>query len=102
MPLTEIAKLTSTYPAHRFSLPDKGSITIGYDADLAIIDFENRDTIKKEDLFYKNPHTPYLGMTPPCQIHSTLVRGQEVYANGEFIDDFRGQFIQPAANRHTS
>ena len=77
--LCTISKLVSTRPAERFHIPDKGSVEIGKDADLSIIDFYNLDPIKKNDLYYKNPHSPYLGMTFPMRVKQTFVRGHRVF-----------------------
>jgi allantoinase len=94
--LAKIAGLTSSNPARRFNLPDKGSLAVGLDADFCIIDFGNEKALEKSDLYYKNPHTPYLGMTIPMRVHRTFVRGIEVYNNGAFADDFKGQLIKPS------
>lgn len=93
--LTDITKLMSTRPAERFNLADKGSIEIGKDADLAIINFANKEPITRESLFYKNPHSPYLGMTFPIQVKQTLVRGSVAFDQGHFQERVRGQFIRP-------
>ena len=93
--LSDISKLLSANPAARFNLPNKGSIALGKDADLAIIDFNNDLAISKDNLHYKNPHSPYLGMTFPMQVKQTLVRGQLAYDQGRFKEEFRGRFIRP-------
>ena len=93
--LSNISKLVSTIPAKRFNLAAKGSIELGKDADLALIDFKNDQSIGSDDLYYKNPHTPYLGMTFPMQVKQTWVRGQSVYREGQFNDLFRGHFLRP-------
>ncbi|MCZ6674490.1 MAG: amidohydrolase family protein, partial [Verrucomicrobia bacterium] len=95
MPLSSVAILTSQKPAQRFNLSEKGSLSVGMDADICIADFNNKEPVSKESLFYKNPHSPYLGTTSPFRVLRTLVRGQTVYNGGQFLDDFRGRFVRP-------
>jgi allantoinase len=52
LPLPSITNLTSFNPAKRFNLANKGSISVGLDADLSIIDFENEHPIEKSDLYF--------------------------------------------------
>ncbi|QXD25811.1 allantoinase AllB [Opitutia bacterium ISCC 51] len=92
--LSDISKLLSSNPAARFNLPNKGSIALGKDADLAIIDFNDSQAIRREQLHYKNPHSPYLGMTFPMQVKQTMVRGRSVYDQGTFSEELRGQFTR--------
>lgn len=95
IPLAEIAALTSLNPANRFKLADKGSISIGKDADICIADFQNTFPITEAELFYKNPHSPYVGTTPTFRARRTLVRGKTVFNNGQFLDGFRGRLVSP-------
>lgn len=63
-PITEIVKMTSENPADLFSLPHKGSITAGKDADLIVVDadfqlmktfVEGRCAYQKGDVLTVNP-----------------------------------------------
>lgn len=79
--LETIAKITSANPAKRFGLyPNKGSISIGSDADIAIVDVNEKFTLKKEDLFYKNKLSPYIGKTFRGRGKVTISRGEVVYS----------------------
>jgi allantoinase len=80
IPLEVISKLASTNPAKRFGLyPAKGSLKNGSDADFAIIDLQKEFTLKKEGLFYRHRHSPYLGRKFRGQILATFVSGNCVY-----------------------
>jgi allantoinase len=82
VPLETIVKLTSSAPARRFNLfPKKGSLTLGSDADLTVIDLSQSFMLRKEDLFYKNQYSPYLGKKFHGVIVSTFVHGKRVYQN---------------------
>ncbi|HEO8418268.1 allantoinase [Mycobacteroides abscessus subsp. abscessus] len=81
IPLETIAKITSTNPAKRFGLyPNKGSVSVGSDADIAIVDINEKFTLKQEDLFYKNKLSPYIGKTFRGRGKVTISRGNVVYS----------------------
>ncbi|MDQ0199595.1 allantoinase [Neobacillus ginsengisoli] len=83
IPLQRIVQTVSTNPAKRFGLfPTKGSISVGSDADLAIIHLNQRFTLKKEDLFYRHPHSPYIGKVFRGKNVTTIVKGSIVFTDG--------------------
>ncbi|WP_141433599.1 allantoinase [Bacillus sp. 03113] len=80
VPLTTIAKISSSNPARRFGLfPQKGIISVGSDADLTIVDINQSFTLNKEDLYYKHPHSPYIGKKFRGKIMETYVNGELVF-----------------------
>ena len=85
LPLPHLARMTASNPARQFGLyPRKGALRPGSDADLAIVDLEGSWTVRVDDLFQKNRHTPYEGMTLHGTVERTLVRGVTVYDRGAF------------------
>ena len=83
MPPEKLAKLTAENPAKIFGLwPHKGAIAAGADADFAVLDPEAVWEVTPEILFYKNKHTPYMGMTIQGKVLKTFVRGVCVYDRG--------------------
>ncbi|WP_338130651.1 amidohydrolase family protein [Cohnella ginsengisoli] len=86
LPLPLIAKLLADGPARRFGLDGrKGRIAVGLDADLAIVDPAAAYTLKREDLYQRHRHSPYIGRTFSCRVVNTFVRGQLVYSLNEGI-----------------
>lgn len=84
--LATLARAWSTYPAQRFGLGQrKGQIGIGYDADLVLVDLAAQTTVQASDLFYRHPHSPYLGRTLRGVVVQTLVRGVVVYQRGQIV-----------------
>ncbi|MDQ6418812.1 allantoinase [Paenibacillus sp. LHD-117] len=80
LPLTAISRMLSYEPAKRFGLLDrKGEIRIGADADLALVDLNAAYELKKEQLYHRHKHSPYIGETMWCAVRSTLSRGRVVY-----------------------
>jgi len=72
----------------------KGSIQVGYDADLVVWDPEVQFTVTKESLNFKNKLTPYEGLTLSGRVQKTFVRGTLVYdATEGFSADASGQLL---------
>jgi len=77
--LTSVASLTATAAAARFSLPGKGSLEPGNDADLALVDLSFEDPLAASDLLYRHPHSPFVGRSLRGRMMRTLVRGRTVF-----------------------
>ncbi|MFJ5624728.1 allantoinase [Peribacillus loiseleuriae] len=83
LPLEKIVELTSTNPAKLFGLyPHKGVIAVDSDADLAIVNLNESFELKKEDLFYRHQHSPYVGREFKGKVTTTIVNGKVVFENG--------------------
>ncbi len=87
IPAEAIAAATSLNPAKVLGLyPKKGSISIGADADLAIIDPAEEWTFMISDTFYnedsKDPRFPFEGYKFKGNVTATYVRGNAVFENG--------------------
>ncbi len=83
LPLEKIVELTATNPAKIFGLSTKGTIAVDYDADLTLVDLNESFELKKEDLFYRHQHSPYVGMTFKGKVKTTIVGGKVVFENGQ-------------------
>lgn len=99
IPLEKMADLFATKPAKIFDLyPKKGAIQVGSDADMFLYDPSETWTVKKENLHYKQPWTPFLDKEVKGRIKRTLVRGHTVFVDdqtkGEIkVDPGFGEFI---------
>ena len=86
IPLATLARAWATYPAQRFGLGQrKGQIAIGYDADLVLVDLAAQTTVQASNLFYRHPHSPYIGRTLRGVVVQTLVRGVVWYQRGQIV-----------------
>lgn len=96
LPVTQIAALLAEQPARRFGLDHrKGSIKLGLDADLVLLNPNHSYILSAEDLYYRHKHSPYAGMTLSCKVSATISRGAVVYTaeQGLLIED-GGQWLR--------
>ena len=92
--LADIARWMSDRPAKLAGLiRNKGRIAPGYDADLVIWRPESEFTVRGDQLHHRHPITPYDGMRLRGVVDLTLVRGDEVFADGSFAEEPTGQLI---------
>ena len=97
LPLETIAALTSMQPAQRFGLAsDKGSLAIGVDADLALVDLNQHKVLRAQDLYYRHQQSPFVGRTLRGEVVRTLVRGRTVFQAGQPVSTPAGRLIIPA------
>jgi dihydroorotase len=80
-----LVDLVSTAPAARFGLDQKGTLAPGADADVVLLDVDREWTITNESVLSKIGWTPYHGRTIRGSVNRTLVRGTDVYANGQVV-----------------
>jgi allantoinase len=95
LPLETIARATAEYVAARFRLRGKGQITVGADADLALVALHDETVLQSADLFYRHQHSPYIGRRLRGRIARTLLRGVTIYRDGQIVSDPSGRLITP-------
>jgi len=94
--LPQVAGLTSTSAAARFSLPRKGRLEVGCDADLVLVDLVHEGTVEQPDLRYRHPQSPFVGMPTRGRVVRTLLRGSTVVENGQIVPDATfGRIVRP-------
>ncbi len=93
--LDRIAQVASATPARIFNLyPRKGTIAVGGDADLAIVDLGLEQTVTPELCFSAQDHTPFAGVAVTGWPVATLVRGVPMFRDGEVAKDFPGTYLK--------
>ena len=89
-----IARLTGPNVAHRFGLQGrKGSIAVGYDADLLLLDPKKVHIVTEGELLTRHRLTPYAGRAFPVSAHSVWVRGQPAWSAESGRGSARGRLI---------
>lgn len=94
--LNRLVEVTSTNPAKLFGMwPRKGTISIGADADFAIIDPEKRFTIQADHMQSASDFDPHEGLEVVGWPVKTIVRGQVVVDDGELkAEPAHGQLVR--------
>ena len=93
--LEQVVNLVATNPARAYGLsPRKGAITLGADADLAIVDLEETHPVTTERLLSAQDYTPFEGMGLTGWPTRTLLRGQTVFADGEATGPPAGVYLK--------
>jgi allantoinase len=96
LPLTTIASVTAEYVSRRFRVaPAKGSLSVGADADITLVDLAHHATLRAEDLLYRHRHSPYVGKTLHGRIVRTMVRGTTLYREGKIVSEPVGRLVKP-------
>ncbi|KLI13747.1 dihydroorotase family protein [Brachyspira hyodysenteriae] len=88
-----LTKIMSEKSAEIFSMKDKGLLKENYDADLVIIDLNDNSEIEEKDIITKAGWSPYIDFKRGGKVLTTIVRGNIVYNNGKFTDNFIGKEI---------
>lgn len=78
IPLDTVVGWMSAGPAALVGLPRKGRISIGADADLAVLTPQDTFTVDVTRLHHKNPITPYAGRQLHGVVRRTLLRGRTI------------------------
>ena len=82
----KFVELTSTNHARIYGLyPRKGSIGIGFDADIVLWDPELKKPIRQADLHHGADYTPWEGFDVTGWPVTTIARGRVVYEHGEIV-----------------
>ena len=71
----------------------KGSIAVGYDADLVVWNPEESFQVVPSQLHHRHKLTPYAGHTLYGVVEATFVRGKQCYASGEFSSAPTGSIL---------
>jgi allantoinase len=89
--------LTSEQPARLMGLyPRKGSLSIGADADLVLVDREHQWVLDAASLHSKHPISPFNGWQITGRPVATYLRGRCVARDGEPFGEPGGRFLTPA------
>ncbi|MGQ4911468.1 MAG: allantoinase AllB [Candidatus Thorarchaeota archaeon] len=83
---SRLLKVCSRNPARIFGLyPKKGSLMIGSDADIVVVDPHQEVKVTADMMKSKCGWTIYEGLTLKGVVERTFVRGVEVFAEGEMV-----------------
>ena len=93
--IQQLVRLMASGPAHVLGIQHrKGSISVGKDADLVVVDPDSEWTITNEQQKTKCGWTPFDGRKIRGRPVLTVLRGEVVARNGELVADRRGRLIR--------
>jgi dihydropyrimidinase len=93
--IEKFVELTSSNAARIMGLyPRKGALAAGSDADITILDPDEKRTVRKEDL-HSTDYTPWEGREVSVWPTTTILRGKVMVENGAFHGDEKdGQYLK--------
>ncbi|MFI6480944.1 dihydroorotase family protein [Nonomuraea sp. NPDC050663] len=95
IPLTRIAEVASANPAKAYNLwGRKGSLAVGFDADLTVVDPELTRTVTTDLLLSAQDHCPFEGAEVTGWPVATVVGGRVAYRDGEVVGEPAGAYLQ--------
>lgn len=98
--LNQVAALLSENPAKQFGFyPQKGTIQVGTDADLTLVDMKKGKTIEVEKLHSKSKLTAFDGFKLLASPVGTIVNGKTIMRDGVVGDFLAGEFVKPIKNQ---
>ncbi len=101
MTLARVAELASATPARAFGLyPRKGTIAVGSDADLVVIDPNHEQVVTPDLLHSAQDFTPFAGMRVRGWPTHTLLRGTMVFRDGAVRGTPSGRYVKRPVALH--
>ena len=96
MTMSDVVRLVSTNPAKLFGIyPEKGSLEVGTDADITILDPNERWTLEDEKMHSASHYTPYRHFEVHGKVRTTILRGKVIMENGQYYGQpGEGRFIR--------
>ena len=98
--LTRVAELASANPARAFGLyPKKGTIAVGSDADLVVLDPDRERVVTPDVLHSAQDFTPFAGMRVRGWPTHTILRGRVVFQDGRVQGRPAGEYVKRPVSR---
>lgn len=93
IPAPRLASWLAAEPARLAGLAHKGRIEVGNDADLVVWDPDAQWKVDPGRLEHRHPVSPYTDRVLRGRVVRTILRGMDIYADGEIADPPRGKLL---------
>ena len=90
--LADIARMLSWNPARRYGLGTKGTIGVGYDADIALLDPAVSHVVRADESESSQGYTPFEGQELSGRVRHVWLRGQRILADGNVVGQPQGRY----------
>ena len=90
--LADIARMLSWNPARRYGLGTKGTIGVGYDADIALLDPNVSHVVRADESESSQGYTPFEGQELSGRVRHVWMRGQRILADGNVVGQPQGRY----------
>ncbi len=91
LPIETVVRKMCHAPADCFQIDRRGYAREGYWADLVLVDTNRPTTVSKENVLYQCGWSPLEGHTFGATVTHTIVSGELVYAQGQFLTHQSGK-----------
>ncbi|MGO8189569.1 dihydroorotase [Rhizobium leguminosarum] len=96
--VTDLVRICAYNPAHRFGLGrSKGSIAVGSDADILIVDMDRSAVITNTEQASRAAYSPFHGKRTAGRLTDVFLRGTRIVKDGTLINPRRGQVVRRTA-----
>ena len=94
MSAVDFMKLVSENPAKLYGMyPKKGTLSIGSDGDITIVDKRIAHVLSKESAHTKADYIPYEGISVTGKVRDVILRGHHVVQDGSLLESYLGECI---------
>ena len=91
--VAQVANWMSAAVAKAYKIPNKGSISPGFDADLVLVDLDNYRPVVRDEIVSKCGWSPFEGWNLTGWPVVTVVGGKVVFENGKLDTTVRGEAL---------
>lgn len=88
IPLMRLISMMTSKPAEIAKIRRAGSIQSGYDADVVLVDLNEKKCIEAQNFISKGKNTPFDGMTFNGGVVMTIFRGEIVFSNSSVEEKY--------------
>ena len=94
MSAVDFMKLVSENPAKLYGMyPKKGTLAVGSDGDITIVDKHIEHVLSKESAHTKADYIPYEGISVTGKVRDVILRGHHVVQDGSLTESYLGECI---------
>lgn len=98
--LQQMVRFLSEAPSRLFGLTQKGAIEVGKDADLVLLDPNQKTLISAKTQVQNLDYTPYEGWELSGKVDTVFLRGQKIYHDKQFLlDNATGRYQKRTARK---